>query len=146
MKVVFLKDVKGVGKRFEEKNVGDGYAANFLIPKKLAVAATGSAAGVIRNLKESEAKKQEANSKRLENEVKKLAGTSINIEAKANEMGHLFASITQSKMSELLKERDIDVPGDSILIEHGIKEVGEHSIPVKVGEKTAHFKLIINAK
>jgi large subunit ribosomal protein L9 len=84
MKVILLKDIKGVGKRFEEKNVSDGYATNFLIPKKIAMPLTGQSEVMIKQLKEqSEAKKakveqqiNEKQSKRLEKhlELEKFRG------------------------------------------------------------------------
>ncbi|KKT13974.1 MAG: 50S ribosomal protein L9 [Parcubacteria group bacterium GW2011_GWF2_44_8b] len=58
MKIILLKDIKGVGKKFEEKEVSDGYAANFLIPSKLAVSLAGSSASAIRILKEQDEKKR----------------------------------------------------------------------------------------
>src|SRR4051812_33297726 len=108
MKVIMLKDVKGIGKRFEEKVVGDGYAANFLLPKKLAVAATGAAAAQIKNLKENESKHKEAEDKHLSAEVQKLANTTVNIKANANEKQHLFAALTEEKISGILKEKGIN--------------------------------------
>lgn len=146
MKVILLKDVKGVGKRYEEKVVGDGYAANFLIPKKLAVPATGAAAGMIKSLKESQEKQQEVRSKKLEDEVHKLANTTINISLPANEQNHLFAALTREKISDLLKERDTEVPADCITLTHPIKEVGTHIVPISIKGKETQFTLIIEAK
>lgn len=143
MKVILLRDVKGVGKRFEEKQVGDGYASNFLIPKKLAVPATGSAAAQIKNMKEGEEKKRGVESEKLSEEVHKLTNTTINISAKANEQGHLFASITREKLAQILKEQGIDLSADLIELEHPIKETGSHKIAVRVGEKETHFTLVV---
>ena len=143
MKVILLKDVKGVGKRYEEKNVGDGYAANFLIPKKLAVPASGALAGQIKNLKESEAKKREANSEKLEAEIHKLANATINYKAKANEQGHLFASINAEKLAEILEVREMAVPAECIILTHPIKELGTHKIAVKIGDKETHFNFVV---
>ena len=73
MKVVLLKDVKGVGKKFEEKNVSDGYAGNFLIPKKLAVAATEQSAVQTKQLREQEERNRRKEAERLEEkEAKRL--------------------------------------------------------------------------
>lgn len=146
MKVILLRDMKGVGKRFEEKQVGDGYAANFLIPKKIAVPATGSAAAQIKNIKEGEAKKRSVESEHIEAEVHKLSNTTISLNAKVNEQGHLFASINAEKLSELLKEQGTDLPAANIVLERPIKEAGEHQVPIKVGGKETHFTLSIKAK
>ncbi|MBX4195865.1 50S ribosomal protein L9 [Candidatus Parcubacteria bacterium] len=146
MKVILLKDVKGVGKRYEEKQVGDGYAANFLIPRKLAVPATGAAAGMIKNMKESDSKHRDAEHKKLEEHVHKLANTTVSISAAVNEQNHLFASLTREKISNLLSERGIEVPADCIVLEQAIKEAGTHTIPVKIGDKETHFTLSIEPK
>ncbi|MEK7194491.1 MAG: 50S ribosomal protein L9 [Patescibacteria group bacterium] len=143
MKVILLKDVKGLGKRYEEKNVSEGYASNFLVPKKLAVSATGSAGAQMKNLKENEFQNQEARSRHLEVEIHKLSNTTITVKMKINEKNHLFASLTREKISELLKERDIDVPADCINLKQSIKEAGVHSISVKIGYKETHFNLNI---
>lgn len=146
MKVIFLKDVKGVGKRYEEKEISDGYAANFLLPKKLAVPATGAAAGQIKNMKESEAQKQEARTKHLEAEVHKLANTTVSIKAKANDKNHLFFGINAERLSQILLERGIDVPADCILLDSPVKELGTREIPIEIGGKRTHFTLVVEAQ
>ena len=147
MKVILLRDVKGVGRKWEEKNVADGYANNLLLPKKLAIIATGNAAKEIKTLKEQEeTHKTKENETILENMVK-LAGTEVIIREKANEKNHLFASISKEKLVELLeRERGISIPEDCILLDHHIKETGTHSIPVKVGQRETHFTLIVEGK
>ncbi len=145
MKVILLKDVKGVGNRYEEKNVSEGYASNFLLPKKLAIPASGSAGAQIKNLKENELKNQEERNKHLEAEIHKLANTTIAVKMKINEKNHLFASLTREKISELLKERDIEIPVDYIDLKQSIKEAGTHSISVKIGGKETHFNLNIES-
>lgn len=73
MKVILLKDVKGVGRKFEEKNVSDGYAANFLMPKKLAVAMTGQSVAMVKQLKsQAQAKKSHEEQRINEKEAKRL--------------------------------------------------------------------------
>lgn len=146
MKVILLKDIKGVGRKYEEKNVSDGYALNMLIPKKLAVSATGAAAGQIKSLKENDAKHKEAENKKLEAEIAKLAGTTITTQEKANEKNHLFASLTKEKISALLKGKGIDLSAELIGLKTPIKETGTYSIPVLVGGKETKFVLIVEGK
>lgn len=146
MKVILLKDIKGVGKRYEEKVVSDGYAENFLLPKKLAVSATGGAAAQIKNLKQNDTAHKEAEQKKLEGEIQKLLSTSIEVVAKANEKNHLFAALTADKISKLLSDKGITVPADCILVENGIKEAGTHMVKVKFGAKETNFTLIIRAE
>ncbi len=148
MKVILLKDVKGIGRRFEEKNVSDGYAINSLIPKKLAVPSTGSAAAQIKVLKNGVEKSKEAETFKLREHLKHLSSVTLKVEAKVNEKNHLFASLTKEKLSELLKKQaDITVEAECIMLKAPIKEAGTFKIPVQVGnEKETHFTLEIISK
>ncbi len=146
MKVVLIKDVKGVGRMHEEKEVSEGYAINFLIPKKLAVPATGAAASEVKNLKEMGAKHKEAELKKLEAEVHKLSDKNARLVAKVNEKGHLFFALDAKKVSEILNKEGVYIPSELILLESKIKEVGTHKIEVKIGEKRAHFSLEVVAE
>lgn len=140
MKVILLKDVKGVGRRFEEKNVSDGYAMNSLIPKKFAVPA--SEAGQVKTLKENEEKERAGEAKRIEEAVAKISGTEISLTLKANEKDHLFASLSAIKLSEILKkEKGIDIAQQYIVLKQPIKEIGKFEVPVRVGDKETKFTL-----
>ncbi len=143
MKVILLKDIKGVGKRFEEKNVSDGYAINFLIPRKLAVAALSSAAGQIKSIKESEEKNKAVSVEKMNENIGKLSGTEIHTSLKVNDKGHLFASLSKEKIGELLKEQGLEIDPRNIDLEEPIKETGTFSVPVSVGDKTTHFTLVV---
>jgi large subunit ribosomal protein L9 len=142
MKVIFLKDVKGAGRLYEEKEVSDGYAQNFLFPKKLAVPATGAAANQIKNLKEGHKKHHEAESKKLHEHMEKLHDTTLTVQANANEKNHLFAALTAQKLSDLLRKEGIEVPADCIKTE-AIKETGTFRVPVSVDGKQTHFTLVV---
>lgn|SRR6185312_1622745 len=140
MKVILLKDIKGVGRRFEEKIVSDGYAMNSLIPKKLAVPA--SEAGQVKTLKENEEKERAGETKRIEEAVAKISGTEVSLTLKANEKNHLFASLSAIKLSEILKkEKGIEIAPQYIVLKQPIKEVGKFEVPVKVGERETKFTL-----
>lgn len=145
MKVILLKDVRGVGRRFEEKEVASGYAANFLVPQKLAVPVTDAAAREIKALKEKEEKERAGKESALEESLAHIAGTAVEIAAKANEQGHLFSKITAEKLSEMLKGKGIDIDPKFILLENPIKETGTHEVPVQIGDKETHFTLAIRA-
>lgn len=146
MKVILLKDVKGIGRRFEEKNVSDGYATNFLIPKKMAVDAFSQAARQVRAQMEAESKSKESQNQKLNENISKLSGTTIEIKLSANEKGHLFSSLTKEKVLELIKEKGIEVNQDLIILEQPIKDLGKFEIPISVGEKTTHFTLVVSNK
>jgi large subunit ribosomal protein L9 len=146
MKVILLKDVKGIGKRYEEKEVSDGHATNFLIPRKLAVPASGSAAAQVKTLKAGEEKSKEAGLKTLETNISKISNTEVRVKMNANDKNHLFAALTAEKISQLLKkESGIEIDPDLILLEHPIKETGTHLVPVKtpLGKET-HFTLVVD--
>ena len=142
MKVILLKDMKGVGKRFEEKNVSDGYAMNLLIPRKLAVPASN--AGQVKTMIENKLVEEAAEQKRLEENLEKIGGTEIRLSLKANEKNHLFASLNAEKLSEILKkEKNIEINPDLIDLKNPIKEIGTFEIPVRVGDKQAKFTLVV---
>ncbi len=125
MKVILLKDVKGIGRKFEEKNVSDGFAINKLIPQKLAVAATGTGAATVKQLKEHEDATRAKSLQKLEASLAKVAGETVTLKMKANSQGHLFEKITREKLAEV-----IGVDEDLIVLEAPIKQVGTFEIPV----------------
>ncbi|MFZ2048940.1 MAG: 50S ribosomal protein L9 [Minisyncoccia bacterium] len=147
MKVILLKDIKGVGKRYEEKNVSDGHALNFLIPNKMAVSANANSAEQIKQLKAKMDQKKDGHNKKLQENLDKLKGMALVIKTNANEKNHLFASLTKEKISEfLLKEKNIEIPAEYIMLENPIKELGAFEIEVKVGGTKQIFTLEVQAK
>jgi large subunit ribosomal protein L9 len=144
MKVIFLKDVKGVGRKWEEKNVADGYAQNFLIAKKLAVPATAASAAQIKNLKAQEEKSKIAHKEKENEDIHKLSGIVLTVKTKANEKGHLFEKLTSEKISKLLKqEKGISLNFEYMNLFEGIQDLGSFEIPVRVGDKLTHFTLVV---
>lgn len=146
MKVVLLKDVPGLGRKNEVKSVSDGHALNLLIPKKLAVMGTSAA------IAHAERQKSEAEAERkiqedlLWKNFSSLEGVVVEITGKANEQGHLFASIHADAIAaELKKQKSIDVLPESLVIEKPIKEVGEHKLSVKTRDKQGGFTLVVKA-
>lgn len=125
MKVILLKDIKGVGKRFEEKNVSDGYAINKLIPQKLVVAAGGIGAAQVKQLKEQDTAYRVGELKKLELSLAKVAGQTIALKMKANEQGHLFQKITRAKLSKVT-----GIDEGLITLDEPIKQLGTYEVPV----------------
>ena len=136
MKVILLKDVKGIGRRFEEKNVADGFAINKLLPQKLAVAATGTGAAQVKQLKEQDAAHRAGELKKQELSLAQVAGKNITLKMKANEQGHLFQKITAAKIAETT-----NLDEDLIELKEPIKQLGTYEIPVG---KTK-FTLVVEA-
>ena len=132
MKVIFLKNVKGVGRVGYVKDVSDGYARNYLLPKKLAEAATE---GVIKKIQSVLVKE---NDKRgiAEQEAKKLAqeieGQILEVSARASESGKLFGSVSRETIAAVLSEKvKRSIPEDLFELEEPIKQIGEYEIIIK---------------
>lgn len=133
MKVIFLKDVKGKGKKGEVKNVSDGYAHNFLLKQELAVEATSG------NMKKLEAQKNKANQQAVEElqqakELKdKLEKITVEISAKAGDGGRLFGSITTKQIAEALQaSSSIKIDKRKMELADGIRALGYTKVPVKL--------------
>ena len=142
MKVILLKDIKGVGRRFDEKEVSDGHALNFLIPNKLALSVTANSAQQIKLLKDKENQKKEGHNKKLQDNLAKLKDLELVIKTNANEKNHLFAALTKEKISEhLLKDKGIDIPAEFIMLDNPIKEIGAFMVPVSVDSMKVSFRL-----
>jgi len=145
MKVILLHDIPNVGRKYEVKDVADGYASNMLIPNGLAERATKGKVKYVRerNLQIEEERKLQTDllSKNLES----LKNVSVQITAKANEKGHLFQGIHKEDIvTALRKQAHIDLPPDLIQIDHPIKEAGDHNIVVSSNGETSFFVLSIS--
>ncbi len=143
MKVILLHDVPNVGRKYDVKNVSDGYGRNFLLAKNLAKIATIQAVQEIEKLKKQTEQEKEIHKDILEKNVESLEGVRLEIKEKANEKGHLFAGINKEEIAEILKkQKHIEIPPVMIELEQPIKEIGEHKIKVKDKE----FILIVSRK
>lgn len=133
MKIIFLQDVKGKGKKGEIKNVSDGFAKNFLLPQKMAVEATAANLNAAKGKQESiqyHKDMEEENAKKL---AEKIAQISLNISAKAGENGKLFGSVTSKELSEILKkEHGFDIDKRKFVLPDGIKSEGAYTVDIKL--------------
>ncbi len=136
MKVIFQEDVKGKGKKGELKEVPDGYARNFLLPKKLAVVATADNINAMK-LKEAAKKKQMAEEKAAAEAVaEKLKSIVVKIYAKAGTGGKLFGSITTKEISDGLRTQfEINIEKNKIVQPEPIKGFGTFEIKCKLGHE-----------
>lgn len=140
MQVILLKDVAGTGVKGALKNVSDGYAINFLFPRKLAVLATPQNVEKIKLEKINTEKETQIQNDLLEKNFRDLDGKAITIKVKAGETGHLFAGIHKNKIVELVKsELGIDIPEEFITLDQPIKSVGVH--PINASYKVIHTTL-----
>lgn len=146
MKVILLKSVPKIGKKYEILNVAEGFAMNALFPRGLAEIATPKA---ISRLSEHKAAEEAERTVREELLVKSLADISANpleIEVKANEKGHLFAGLHKEELAEVLKNQTrFDISPEYIELDKPIKEVGEHTVSIKIGKKEAELHVNIKA-
>ena len=146
MKVIFLKQVPRVSKKYDVKDVADGYALNFLFPQGIAEMATEKSLARLEKLKEAHVATEKVQADLLAKNLESLKEITLTIDAKANEKGHLFAAIHKDELAALLSEQaKISVPESSIELPRALKEAGEYDIEVKAGEKTGSFKVIVNA-
>ncbi len=132
MKVILLADVKGHGKKGELCNVSDGYARNFLFPKKLAVEADNTALNELKNREESKAhhKQEEINAAKAT--AAALEGKSVTIKAKAGNNGKLFGSVTSKEIAaEIEKSLNIKIDRKKMQVAD-IKNFGEYTAEIKL--------------
>jgi large subunit ribosomal protein L9 len=131
MKVILKKDIKNIGKEGDIKEVSDGYARNFLLPKKLALPATESA---IKQATDAKLKKLETEKIEQEktNELARIiSGKKIIIRAKEKK-GKLFGSITAKNIAQELKKEKIEISEKSIIIKNPLKKIGEYEIKINL--------------
>ena len=134
MKVILQQDVKGQGKKGQLVEVSEGYARNFLLPRKLAIAATTDAINTL-NLKEKARKAEEARMKAEAQEIaEKLKECTVKLTAKAGNGGRLFGAVTTKEISEGLKKQfDIDIPKQKLVLDEPIKAFGGYQVKAKLG-------------
>ncbi|MEK7060006.1 MAG: 50S ribosomal protein L9 [Patescibacteria group bacterium] len=144
MKVIFLQDVPRVGKKYDIKEVNNGYAINFLFPKKWATLATPKAITEIEKYKKNIIIEREVQEELLIKNLEEIKDKTIIIKAKADEKGHLFSAIHEKMLVETMeKEYHAQINEKFIVLEKQIKEIGEFQIPIQVKNKKSSFKLIV---
>ncbi len=144
MKVILLHDVKGSGKKFDIKEVSDGYAMNFLLPNKLAERATPTRVKEIEEQKKVQNEEERIQEDLLEKNLEDLKTVQLRMVQKANDKGHLFKGIAaEDIVKELKKQVHINLPVDAIELKTPIKETGEHTINVAVNDKNSSFALLV---
>jgi large subunit ribosomal protein L9 len=144
MKVILLDDVAKVGRRGEVRDVSDGYARNFLIPKKLALSASAG------NMKNLEHIKQQAHAKadRVKGDAEalrqRIEALTLEERRQASEEGKLFGSVTSQDIVEFLDKHGVKVERRRIQLEEPIKTLGDTSVPIRVHQDvTAHLKVTV---
>lgn len=147
MKVVLLADVKGQGKKGELVNVSDGYARNFLFPKKLAMEANAKIMNELKNKNEAEMYKKAEDKKAALALSEKIKDIVVKFKSTGGSDGKLYGAVTSKDISDkLLSDFGINVDKRKIVISDNIKTVGEYILDVKLyPEISAKLKVIVEA-
>ena len=134
MKVILQQDVRGQGKKGQMIEVAEGYARNFLLPRKLAVPATADAMNTMR-LQEKAKKAEEARQKaEAQAVVEKLKGAVVKLTAKAGANGKLFGAVTSKEVSDALQsQHGIELAKNKIVMDEPIKSYGSYELKAKLG-------------
>lgn len=134
MKVIFNVDVKGQGKKGEMKEVSDGYARNYLLPRKLAEEATADNINAMKLRDKAKAAQIAKEKAQAEEYAKQLSAVQVVVKAKAGGAGKLFGAVTSQEISRALKEQfDMDIEKNKIVQAEPIKTFGSFSVKVKLG-------------
>ena len=138
MKVVFLKDVTRVGRAGEVKEVADGYAKNFLLPKKLALPATPSSIKMAEAQLQKEEQGQQLHAEELVEVARQLEGLSLDFKMKVMEEGRIYGSIRDNQIAEELKRlTGIDIERTRIELLEPIRQLGSYELTIRLGRDLA---------
>ena len=144
MKIILIQEVDNVGRRGQIVNVSDGYARNYLIPRKLAMPASAANQKYVETQKLNWAKQEAKLKDEAEVLAKALGEVSIAVAKKVGEGDSLYGSVTTMEIADGLSHRGFNIERRKIRLEHPIKTLGEYTIPIKLhAEVTAHIKLLV---
>lgn len=145
MKLLLEQDVKGTGKKGEIVDVSDGYARNFLLPRKLATPADAQAVNAANISKSAAAHKKFQAGLAARELAKQLEGAVVTVKAKVGENGHLFGSITGKEVAAAISEqKNVDIDKKKVALSEPIRLLGEYTIRVSLYENTfAQVKVIV---
>ena len=146
MKVILLQDVKALGKKGEIVNVNDGYARNFILPKKLGIEANGKNMNDLKLQKSNQEKIARENLEAAKKLSEELAKGQIVLSIKVGDGGKTFGSVSSKEIAVAVKEQmNLDIDKKKIQLKEVIKTLGEHQVPIKLHpEVTAQLKVIVN--
>jgi len=144
MRVILLKDVENLGKKYEIKEVADGYARNYLIPNKLVKIANEKNLTWLKNKMRQKEEKAEEELKKIQELASRIDGEEITMEVAVGEKEQLFESITPQKIANKLKELGFNIKKDQISLKSPIKELGEFEVNITFPHNLeAKIKLIV---
>jgi len=132
MDVILLEDVRGVGRRGEKVKVADGYARNFMIPKKLAIAATGAGASIFAEAERQRQRRDQKARREAEQAAGRFTDVAVHIPVEVGEEDRLFGSVTSADIAEELKGQGIEVDKRKIGLDEPLKALGVYTVPIKL--------------
>ena len=143
MKVILQQDIKGKGKRGQMIEVSDGYARNYMLPRKIAVEATADNVNTMRMNDKAQQEKRQKEREEAFAISKKMKDMVVVVRAKGGGAGRLFGSVTTQEIAEAIqKQEGISIDKRKIVLEEQIKTVGEYTVKIKLGyEINAELKL-----
>ncbi len=147
MEIILLQDVKALGKKGEIVKVSDGYARNFILPKKLGLEATKQNLYDLNMQKAAEAKKQKEILEEAQAQAKKIEELTIKVNIKAGEGGKTFGSISTKEIAAAVKEQfNLELDKKKLQLNDPIKHAGSYTVPVKLHPQvTAQMKVQVEA-
>jgi large subunit ribosomal protein L9 len=144
MEVILREDIEKLGNRGEVVKVAPGYARNFLLPKKLAVAATSANKKIVEQERQSHLRKEAKHKTEAEDLSKLLTGVSVTIAQKAGENDQLFGSVTSKDVGDALAARNFTIDRRKIQLDEPIKQLGEYKVPVRLHKDvTAEVTVVV---
>ena len=147
MKVILLKDIPKIGRKYDVKNVADGHALNFLIPRGLVEIATLKSVQKIESLKLNDATERKIQGELLLKNLETIENLTLTLKEKANEKGHLFAGVTKEMLAEeIFKATRLNIDHQSIKLDKPLKETGQHKVIVEAIDKKVEFTVMIETK
>jgi len=143
MKVILQSDIKGTGVKGQVIEVSDGYARNFLLPRKMAIEANAAALNAVETAKSANKHREEARVQKAEATARELKGKVIQITARGGEGGKLYGSVTTAEIAEKLsKQHGVSVDKQKIELDEPIKRVGQSTITVRLSAGVATRMLV----
>ena len=138
MKVIFNTDVRGQGQKGEMKEVSDGYARNYLMPRGLASPATADAVNALKLKEKAKAAQMAKEKAAAEENAKRLSGVVVQISARAGQGGRLFGAVTSQEIAEALREQHgIEIEKNRIVQPEPIKQFGSYEVKAKLGSEVS---------
>lgn len=153
MKIILLQDIKGLGKKYDIKDVSNGYAKNFLIPRKLAEIAKDKTLDKVEKIKENIKKRQITLEEGIKQSIQKINGKDFHFYVETGEKGEMFNSITKENIKDSIKNAlnflDADLRNEIINkiridLERSIKTLGEHPVKIKIGDEKGEINAVVN--